>query len=106
VIAVGVASALAMLAAIRLQATTDVTQPMVVGTEAGIVSQVNSTGSGICLTVSGVSEAVCGDLWRTPNQGVPEVGSQVRVWVLRVPADNGTMVDEFVLQPAVDAGGT
>lgn len=104
VIAIGEALLLAILVANKYQTPTRVDQPEVIGSQTGTVSRVNGTGNGICVAVGG-TDLACGDLWRTPGQAVPEVGSRVSFWVLRVPASGGTMVEEFVLQPVAGAGG-
>ncbi len=105
VAAVCVALALAVLAGSRFLAPAKITQPQVIGAATGTVQAINAAGTGICVAPADAQGQACGDLWRTPGQPIPELGSQITYWILLVPAAGGTTVEEFVIQPASGVGG-
>lgn len=99
VVAVALLSVAATLAAEGRFATVPI-QPVVAGTQVGTVTVVGASGKEICIAVSGVADAVCGNLWLTPQDTVPQVGSIIRVWILKVPLAGGLAIEEWVLQPS------
>lgn len=106
-LAVAIAIGLAAFALWRWLSATgaiSVTGATVVGEAQGTLTIVNGRGNAICLTPTNGAEQLCGGLFLPSGEALPAVGSEIGVWIVRIPYPNGTAEDDLILKPRGDPG--